>query len=79
MSDQLAMLKAMKAMRIQGVLFMLAGLGFMLVSVLQTKKGESGATWIAIGAVFLALGGAAMGRAKKVAEMMARPQQDQQD
>jgi hypothetical protein len=73
MSDQLALAKAMKAMRLQGVLFMMAGLAFMLVSVLQTKQGRSGATWIAIGAVFLALGGAAMGRAKKLAETMQVP------
>lgn len=73
MSDEQGLAKAVKAMRVQGVLFMMAGLAFMLVSVLQTRKGQSGATWIAIGAVFLALGGAAMGRAKKVAESLQAP------
>ena len=82
---------AIQAMRMSGILNMVTGLAFMLVYVMQSKKGQGGAAWIPLGALFLSIGGASLGRAKKLSEAMkarrleqtiagaAKQRQDQQD
>ncbi len=76
MNDPQTLAKAVKAMQLQGILFLMAGVAFMVVAVLWTKQGRSGAVWIGVGAMFLALGGSALGRAKKLGDSMNQQKQD---
>jgi len=73
MSDAKPSEGAVIALRRQSVLFMVIAVINMVTAVVQSRSGQSGAVWIAIGATFLALGGAAAGRAKKMAGALKAP------
>lgn len=68
-----AQLRTIRLTRMSGLFNMMTAIAFMVVAVLQSRKGQSGATWIALGAVFIAIGGGALGRAKKLADDLKEP------
>jgi len=68
MSDGVGSDKALATLRSQGLLLVLMGVIDIGNAVLQKRTGHSGATWIALGAVFPAPGAALSGRARKAAE-----------
>lgn len=68
-----AQLRTIRLTRTAGLFNMMTAVAFMVAALLQSRKGQSGAVWIALGAAFIALGGGALGRAKKLADDMKEP------
>jgi hypothetical protein len=65
-----AQLKAIRVTQVAGIFNMMTAVAFMVAAMLRSRQGESGAVWIALGAAFIAIGGSALGRAKRMSDKL---------
>lgn len=58
--------RVIRTTRMHGACQLIAGAALMVVSAVQTKNGQNGATWAVLGVAFLAFSTATFGRARQL-------------